>query len=527
MRRLYWIALNNHYILWTVSFGLGLFLGIKLLPYFQTPAFLYFFIIGAVILISLSGPVCILKKNTISDGNAPEAKNLLLIVVVPVIVMMLMGYFTGVNSKEVKGVDLSPAIDREEDGIMGVIIAKGRVSSHPAAKYGSIYLEMEAECFWHTAGSGENEGKYIGEGKIGVIIKRPGNLNIKRDDLIEVKGEAASSVDGSRIRANHSNIRFIRAGSFPERMYGFRKAVYNCISRTFYKYLDYRYAPVAEALILGDRTNVSNRLQDDFRQSGTAHLMAISGMHISFIVLIIYIFAARVKTNYILIIFIIIFLIMYNYLLGLKASVLRASIWMVSAAAAVQWNRQPDRPRILCISFILLLILSPSFSNDIGFWFSFSAMAGVVFIYPLFIKILSSVPLVKKIVAKQVFRTLTLTISIQLTCGPLILYYFGSLPLISPVSNILILPFFYILLLLLMMSAVCAVIWPPIGGIILKVTTPLFNIMGLLTGFFSRPGLPVIKASNIMPLQLFIYYTGMTMLLIMIHSLPGKKLGAK
>jgi len=527
MRRLYWITLNNHYILWAVSFGLGLFLGMKLFPYFQIPALLYFFIIGTMILASLSGPVYILRKNTISDGNILEARNLLLIVIIPVVVMMLMGYLTGVNSMEAGGIDLSPVVDSEERSISGVIIAKGRVSSHPETRYGSLYFEMDAECFWHAADSGVSEGEYIEDGKIGIIIKRPGGLRIKRDDLIEVKGEAGTSPSGSTVRANSGNIMFISAGSFPERIFGFRKTVYNCINRTFYKYLNYRYASIAEALILGNRTNIPDRLLDDFRQSGTAHLMAISGMHISFIVLIIYIIAARSRSNFILIVFIIIFLVMYNYLLGLKASVLRASIWMISAAVAAQWNRQSNRPRILCISFILLLILSPSFSSDIGFWFSFSAMAGVVFVYPLFTKVLSNVTVVKRITGSHIFRTLILTISIQLVCGPLILYYFGYLPLISAVSNILILPFFYMLLLLLMVSAIFAVIWPPLGGIILKLTPPLFKVMGWLAGFLSGPGLPVIKASNIMPLQLFIYYIGITIFLIMVHSSLEKKMKAK
>ena len=527
MRRLYWIALNNHYILWTASFGLGIFSGIRLFPYFKISSLLYFSIIGAVLFASLIGPAYILRKNTISDGDVLEVKNLLLIVIIPVVVMILMGYLVGVNSKEAGGIDLSPMSKSEEYSTSGIIIAKGRVSSHPIIKYGSLYFEMDAECFWHAADSEDNEGKYIEDGKIDIIIKRPGDLRIKRDDFIEVKGEAGVSADVSLIRASSSNIRFIRAGSFSERIFELRKTVYNCINRTFYKYLNYRYAPIAEALILGNRTNVSNRLLDDFRQSGTAHLMAISGMHISFIVLIICVIAGRSRANFILILFIIIFLVMYNYLLGLKASVLRASIWMMSAAVAAQWNRQSNKSRILCISFILFLILSPSFTHDIGFWFSFSAMAGVVFVYPLCIKILSNVQLVKRIAGSQIFRTLILTISIQLVCGPLILYYFGSLPLISALSNILILPFFYMLLLLLMISALLAVIWPPPGGIILKVTPPLFKIISWLAGFFSRPGLPVIKTSNILPLQLFIYYLSLFLILIIAHSSLEKKMKVK
>ncbi|MFC2159340.1 ComEC/Rec2 family competence protein [Actinomycetota bacterium] len=527
MRRLYWIVLNNYYILWTVSFGLGLFLGLKLFQYYQISSFLYFSIIGAILVTSLIGPVYILRKNTISDGNVPETKNLLLIVIIPAAVMVLMGGLTALNSKEAKGIDLSYIIESEEYHTSGVIITKGRVSSHPVIKYGCLYFEMDAECFWHDANSENSSDEYIEDGKIDIIIKRPGSIKIKRDDLLEVKGEAGISKNGSSVSANSRNIKFIPAGSFPERLFEFRKTVYNCINKTFYRYLNYKYAPIAEALILGNRTNVPDRFQDDFRQSGTAHLMAISGMHISFIVLIIYVIAGRSRRGFMLIAFIIIFLAMYNFLLGLKASVFRASIWMISAVIAEQWNRQLNKHRILCISCILLLVLYPSFTSDIGFWFSFVAMAGVVFIYPLSIKIISNITQVKRIANNPIFKTFILTISIQLICGPLMLYYFGSLPLISAVSNIIILPFFYILLLLLLISALFAIIWPPIGGIILKAAPPLFKIIIELNSLLSRPGLPLIKASNIIPLQIFIYYMSLFVILILVQILLEKKMKVK
>jgi hypothetical protein len=110
---------------------------------------------------------------------------------------------------------------------------------------------------------------------------------------------------------------------------------------------------------------------------------------------------------------------------------------------------------------------------------------------------------------------------------PLILYYFKSLPLISAVSNIFVLPFFYMLLLLLLVSASFAIIWPPLGGIILRTTPPLFKIITLLTGFFSRPGFPVIKASRMMPLQLSMYYMVLIILLIMVQSALETKMKAK
>lgn len=485
---------------------------------------------GSILLASLAGPIYILRKNRIPGGDIPEAKILLTLVLIPVLMMIVMGYLTAANSVESPETGLSSILEEDEGSISGIVTASGRVSSHPVIKYGSLYFEMAVKSFGdkaEAAGSipaGEQAGIIGAGGKINMIIRRPGGLIIKRDDFIEVKGEAGTSAGGPSIRANPSNIRLLDADDFLEKIFEFRKTVYNCIRRTYYRYLSYRYAPIAEALILGNRTHVPGRLQDDLKQSGTAHLMAISGMHISFLVLILYIILGRSRPGLISAAFIIIFLVAYNYLLGLKASVLRASIWMMAAIIAGQWNRESNRPRILCISFILLLILNPSFMEDAGFWFSFAAMSGIVFIQPLLMKASGTVPAIKRIVNNYLYRTLILTISIQITCGPLLLYYFRYLPLVSAVSNICILPFFYALLLLLMVSAFFAIIWPPLGGVILKVTPPLFKIITGLAGFFSKSGLPVLKASNVVPVQLLVYYLALFLLLLLARSSLEKRL---
>ena len=523
---------------------------------------------GSILLVSLAGPIYLLRKNTIPGGDIPEAKILLTLVLIPVLMMTVMGYLAAVNSVESPETSLSGIVKEDGGSISGIITASGRVSSHPVIKYGSLYFEMAVKSFEYAVSSDKTAGDYIdgtgipgsdkyspgdnfgtvnedkteaigdipaGEqvyimgsgGEINIIIKRPGDLVIKRDDFIEVKGEAGTSAGGPSIRASSSNIRITHPDGFSKKIFEFRKTVYNCISRTFYRYLSYRYAPLAEALILGNRTHVPGRLQDDFKQSGTAHLMAISGMHISFLVLILYIILGRSRSGLILAVFIVTLLVAYNYLLGVKASVLRASIWMVAAIIAGQWNRESNRPRILCISFILLLILNPLFLEDTGFWFSFAAMSGIVFVQPLIMKASGTVPSIKRIVNNYLCRTLILTISIQITCGPLLLYYFRYLPLVSPVSNICILPFFYALLLLLMVSAFFAIIWPPLGGFVLKATPPLFKIITGMAGFFSKPGLPMLKASNMVPVQLLVYYLALFLLLLLARRSLEKRLRAK
>ncbi|MCJ7665773.1 MAG: ComEC/Rec2 family competence protein, partial [Actinobacteria bacterium] len=404
MRRSYWIALDNHYILWVASFGMGLSMG-KFFPInHQISSFIYFLITGSILLASLAGPVYLFRNNTIPCVDIPDVKILLTVVLIPVLTMMVMGYLITESSAERPGTDLLYMIEGDAGSDSGIITASGRVSSHPVIKYGSLYFEMTIKNIGYKAKAAESMmagGRVFIKGtneKINIIIKRSDDLIIKRDDFIEVKGETGTSEGGSYIKATTGNIKFTGADDFTEKIFEFRKTFYNCINRTFYKYLSYRYAPIAEALILGNRTHIPGRLQDNFEQSGTAHLMAISGMHISFLVLILFIILGRSRSGLAAAAFIIILLAAYNFMLGVKASVLRASIWMIAAMIAGQWNRESNRPRILCISFILLLTLYPLFTRDIGFWFSFAAMSGIVFIQPVLMKTSGNIPVVKKIV---------------------------------------------------------------------------------------------------------------------------------
>jgi competence protein ComEC len=169
-----------------------------------------------------------------------------------------------------------------------------------------------------------------------------------------------------------------------------------------------------------------------------------------------------------------------------------------------------------------MLMLNPLFIDDAGFWLSFSAMAGVVFIYPAIRNILKVLKIPEKMISNYFTAAILLTTSIQIICGPLLLYYFGSLPLISPVSNLFKLPFFYILISMLFLAAFISIIWPPAGGAVLKMTPFFFEAVSGIADFFSDSVFPAIEIENI-PIQwLSLYY-----FLIFIAFLMVKKLLAK
>ncbi|HAJ95426.1 MAG TPA: hypothetical protein DCP02_04240 [Actinobacteria bacterium] len=512
-------VLKFYYVFWAASFGCGLYGGIESLSVFKVLA--YFHNILIIFMFStLFGTFYFYLKTGGIKGAKTDRKVILFLAVVPVIIFFICGFIISNHSR-----DNSPAGSEEDLTVNAVMVqVRGRVSSHPRLLYGSTYFDMAVRRSGYLEGSKNgyllpDESDYMAS----IIVKGHDGKSVKRDDVLDIKGELYINGNEIFIKTNRSNIEFMERDGPYDMVFGFRQRIYRCIERTFAYNLDYRYAPLAKALILGDRTGISDYQYDSFKKSGTAHLIAISGMHISFLVLLIYMIFGKTVKKLLPVAFIIIILMMYNFVLDLRASVMRATIWVLSAIIAGSWNRERGPSRILCISFIVMLMLNPLFMDDAGFWLSFSAMAGVVFVYPAIRNILKVLKTPAKIINNYFTGIILLTASIQITCGPLLLYYFKSLPLISPVSNLFILPFFYGLIFMLFLAAFISIIWPPAGGAVLKLTPFLFKAVSGIAVFFSDPVFPAIEIENISIQQLSLYYFSTFIVFAAVKILMAKR----
>jgi len=495
-------VLKFYYILWAASFGCGLYAGIECLSVFKVPAYLHYILIAFIFTI-LSGSFYFYSRTIYAERTTTDRKVILFLAVIPVITFFICGFVLSNYSRD----HSSAGSEKDPSANTVMVWAQGRVSSHPKLLYGNTYFDMVIRRSGYLEVSQKEPQPLIeSDYMANIILKGQDGRSIKRDDILDIKGELYIAEGDICIKANSSNIEFLERDGAYDVVFGLRQKIYRCIERTFTHNLGYRHAPLARALILGDRTGISNYQYDAFKKSGTAHLIAISGMHISFLALIIYVILGKAVKKPLLIAFIIIILILYNFILDPRASVMRATIWVLSAIIAGSWNRERGSSRILCVSFIIMLVLNPLFMDDAGFWLSFSAMAGVVFVYPVIRNMLKVLKTPAKIINNYFTAAVLLTISIQIICGPLLLYYFKNLPLISPVSNLCILPFFYILIFMLFSAAFISIIWPPAGGAVLKLTPLLFKTVSGIAVFFSDPVFPAIEIENITIQQLSLYY---------------------
>lgn len=245
-----------------------------------------------------------------------------------------------------------------------------------------------------------------------------------------------------------------------------------------------------KALLTGDRSSLSPTVTEAFRASGASHVLALSGLHLGIIYMVLSktmaifgngIYARRVRSC-----MLIIFCGFYTLATGAGSSIVRAFLFILLSEIARLSGRYRSLTQILLASLLLQLIFSPLSALSVGFQLSYAAMAGIAFIFP-WLKGLwpeddsASSPMTacgRKIVniAKWIWTSAALSISCQLTTGPLVYIYFGSLPKYFLLTNLLALPLTGILI----PSAVLTIFLSAIGccpELVTQATESLANLL--------------------------------------------------
>jgi len=216
------------------------------------------------------------------------------------------------------------------------------------------------------------------------------------------------------------------------------------------KLLTYHIKPdemaVINALLLGQRQNISTNLLRNYANAGALHILAISGLHIGILlVLLNFLFKpiGRFKNGENLKLILLIFILWtYAFIAGMSASVVRAVTMFTAVAIGLSLKRATNVYNTLFTSMFILLLFNPYYIFDVGFQLSYSAVFAIVWIQPLLDKLWQ--PNVK--VISYFWKLTTVSIAAQLGILPLSLYYFHQFPGLFIISNLVIIPVLGILL---------------------------------------------------------------------------------
>lgn len=195
---------------------------------------------------------------------------------------------------------------------------------------------------------------------------------------------------------------------------------------------------IMNALILGIESDIGDEVIDAFNRTGTRHLLAISGFNISIIAIIMMnlLLSCGIKRDKAFY-FSSIGIMLYILIIESSSSSIRAGIMGELALIAFKLGRLPSALNAIVFAACIMLLENPYLLRyDVGFQLSFLAVMGLMFIYPKFDDLLSGI--------RDLFGMKTIfmaTMSSQIATLPILLSNFGSVSVLSIVSNMLILPF--------------------------------------------------------------------------------------
>lgn len=222
-----------------------------------------------------------------------------------------------------------------------------------------------------------------------------------------------------------------------------KKAQRHCVAVTAKMRLDRRSQSVLSAILWGDKTMLDPDIRQDYSRTGIAHLLAISGLHVGLVYMMLNVFFFWCNGSYRLRIFkmvsILVTLWIYAFITGLSPSVCRAALmFSLFRLTSFSITHPVNRYNVLFASAFILLAADPFYLYDIGFQLSYLSVFSIMFFTP---RIRSQIPRPSNKMLLTVYNAALYTVSAQICILPLLLLYFGQLPLVSVFTNIVLVLF--------------------------------------------------------------------------------------
>ncbi|MFD2531102.1 DNA internalization-related competence protein ComEC/Rec2 [Gracilimonas halophila] len=234
-------------------------------------------------------------------------------------------------------------------------------------------------------------------------------------------------------------------------------------------------AAIAKALLVGYKQDLDSDSKLAFARAGLSHIMAVSGLHVGFIVapfwIIIPYFWTKRYGIMIGLIILIMLLVCYAGITGFSPSVMRASVMAGFLSFGKLFHRVNDSINLTAAAAIVLLVIDPSQLFEIGFQLSFAAVLIILLILPV---IQNTLPYwVRVRWYGKPLMVIIVSLVVQFGLYPLQAHYFGEISLVSPVANALFVPLLGLIVPLSLIALFITLVIP-IAGFIINYPSLLF-----------------------------------------------------
>ena len=205
---------------------------------------------------------------------------------------------------------------------------------------------------------------------------------------------------------------------------------------------------IASALLLGEKDGLDREVRKAYSETGTMHILAVSGLHVGIIYAILLFPLQRVssksKIKKAYLIGVVLLIWMYAFLTGFSPSVIRASFMFSLFTLGQMRDRKPSVWNILAFSAMVMIAVNPEVMFEVGFQLSYTAVAGIVGLQPLIVRWWQP----QSRILEYFWQLAAVSLAAQLATFPLTLYYFHIFPTYFLLANLVIIPMAFISMIL-------------------------------------------------------------------------------
>jgi len=217
-----------------------------------------------------------------------------------------------------------------------------------------------------------------------------------------------------------------------------------------------REAQLARGFVLGQDERVDSLTREDFRRSGLAHLLAVSGQNVALLALLampaLALLGMPLRAR---LLWVLALIACYVPLTGAGPSIQRAGVMGGLSVLATLAGRRSSRFYALAMAMVVTLAIDPGIAGDVGWQLSFAAVLGIF----LLVAPIRAAMTVRSSASGSLLRTLcdgaAMTLAATISTAPLIAFHFGQLPVLTLVANLLALPAVAPSMWLGMLAAAC------------------------------------------------------------------------
>ncbi len=224
-------------------------------------------------------------------------------------------------------------------------------------------------------------------------------------------------------------------------------------------------ASIVTALLTGDKTKLSIETKKLFSYSGTAHVLAVSGLHVGIIATIVFFLLGFIRNNWLKFLIFSFLIISFVILSGMQASALRAGLMAILFVYSKTLQRHANPLNIISIAILLLLIIYPEMLYSAGFQMSVSAIIGIILLFQPIRKFFQNIIRHENIIVNFIISSLAITLSASIIVAPLVAYYFKVYSVVSPLANLLVIPLMTLGMSFSIMALLLSYIYFPIASI--------------------------------------------------------------